>query len=87
MSHDYVKLVGAEDVLRAGHSMQSAADDISRAAFGLTEGMSMFVGRMGDRLGLRAGGEYLISRLRAWAPPEGASVLFADRETTAEMHR
>ena len=36
---DYITLMGAEDVTRAGHRMQSAADQMSRAASTIDEAL------------------------------------------------
>lgn len=39
---DYVYLHGSEDVLRAGHAMASAAEEMSRAAAQIAESVSQY---------------------------------------------
>lgn len=43
---EYVTLLGAEDVRRAGHQMASAAEDINRALLSLDQTLSLYVERV-----------------------------------------
>lgn len=52
---EYIHLVGAEDVARAGRNMQSAAETMSRAASQIEESNRVFLMRF----------EELISRMEA----------------------
>lgn len=40
--NDYVTLVGAEEVARAGHNMRAAADEMQRAANQINETIERF---------------------------------------------
>jgi len=50
---EYMHLVGAEEVTRAASRMQSAADDMKKAASSIEESLRLFTQRM-DELMYRA---------------------------------
>ncbi len=60
---DYTTLLGAEDVLRAGSTIQSAADEMRRTQGYLDETLNRFAMRM----------EELVTRLEAITPKEPTS--------------
>lgn len=47
---DYVTLLGAEDVRRAGAMMQQAADDMKRASASIEHSLRQFGDRMEDHV-------------------------------------